>query len=150
MILGGQCITFGGESMAIGHHRFLPAAAALTVLLAGCNTEGPAYDLPAGIYDQIVDMTTTLGFSPQTVTIKAGQVVLWRNQSLFAHTVTFDRSAAGDPNDVVIPVGAEPFASGDIPQGETFAHKFTVPGTYRYVCLKHEGQGMAGTIIVTQ
>jgi len=136
--------------MAIGHHRFLPAAAALTVLLAGCNTEGPAYDLPAGIYDQIVDMTTTLGFSPQTVTIKAGQVVLWRNQSLFAHTVTFDRSAAGDPNDVVIPVGAEPFASGDIPQGETFAHKFTVPGTYRYVCLKHEGQGMTGTIIVTQ
>jgi len=136
--------------MAIGHHRFLPAAAALTVLLAGCNTEGPAYDLPAGIYDQIVDMTTTLGFSPQTVTIKAGQVVLWRNQSLFAHTVTFDRSAAGDPNNVVIPVGAEPFASGDIPQGETFAHKFTVPGTYRYVCLKHEGQGMTGTIIVTQ
>ena len=136
--------------MAIRHRRLMPAAAALAVLLAGCNTEGPAYDLPAGIYDQIVDMTTTLGFSPQTVTIKAGQVVLWRNQSLFAHTVTFDRSAAGDPNDVVIPVGAEPFASGDIPQGETFAHKFTVPGTYRYVCLKHEGQGMTGTIIVTQ
>jgi plastocyanin len=25
-----------------------------------------------------------------------------------------------------------------------------VPGTYRYVCLKHESQSMTGTIIVTQ
>lgn len=136
--------------MAIVPRRLTPAAAALAVLLTGCNTSGPAYDLPAGIYDQIIDTTTTLGFSPQTVSIRAGQVVLWRNQSLFSHTVTFDRSAAGDPNDVVVPVGAEPFSSGDIPPGETFAHKFTVPGTYRYVCLKHEGEKMTGTLIVTQ
>jgi len=136
--------------MPTARRCLVPTVAALAALLAGCNSGGPAYDLPPGIYDQIVDMTTTLTFSPQTVTIKTDQVVLWRNQSLFAHTVTFDRSAAADPNDVVLPVGAEPFASGDIPQGETFAHKFTVPGTYRYVCLKHEGQGMTGTIIVTQ
>ena len=136
--------------MPIVRRRLTPAAVALAALLAGCNTGGPAYDLPPGIYDEIVDMTTTLAFSPQTVTIKAGQVILWRNQSLFGHTVTFDRTAADDPNDVVVPAGAEPFASGDIPPGETFAHKFTVPGTYRYVCLKHEGQSMTGTIIVTQ
>ena len=136
--------------MPIVRRRVAPAAATLFLLLAGCNTSGPAYDLPPGIYDQIVDMTSTLGFSPQTVSIRADQVVLWRNQSLFAHTVTFDRAQADDPNDVVVPVGAEPFASGDIPPGETFAHKFTVPGTYRYVCLKHEGEGMTGTIIVSQ
>jgi plastocyanin len=135
--------------MTIVRHRLL-SAAALAVLLAGCNTSGPAYDLPPGIYDQIVDMTTTLTFSPQTVTIKAGQVVLWRNQSLFGHTVTFDRAQADNPNAVVVPAGAEAFSSGDIPPGETFAHKFTVAGTYRYVCLKHEGQSMTGTIIVTQ
>lgn len=129
--------------------RCLVPTAALAALLAGCNTSGPAYDLPPGIYDQIVDMTTTLTFSPQTVTIKTDQVVLWRNQSLFAHTVTFDSGAAANPSDVVVPVGAEPFSSGDIPPGETFAHKFTVPGTYRYVCLKHEGESMTGTIIVT-
>ncbi len=51
---------------------------------------------------------------------------------------------------VVVPAGAEAFASGDIPPGETFAHKFTVPGTYRYICLKHQGENMTGTIIVTQ
>jgi plastocyanin len=135
--------------MRTARHR-LYRGAVLAALLAGCNSGGPAYDLPPGIYDQIVDMTTTLGFSPQTVSIKAGQVVLWRNQSLFAHTVTFDRSAVDNPSDVVVPVGAEPFSSGDIPPGETFAHKFTVAGTYRYVCLKHEGESMTGTIIVTQ
>jgi len=136
--------------MPAARRRLVPIAATLAVLLTGCNTSGPAYDLPPGIYDQIVDMTTTLGFSPQTVTIKVDQVVLWRNQSLFGHTVTFDRSMAENPNDAVVPVGAGPFSSGDIPPGETFAHKFTVPGTYRYVCLKHEGEGMTGTIIVTQ
>ncbi len=136
--------------MPVTRHRLMPAAAALAVLLAGCNISGPAYDLPPGIYDEIVDMTMTLNFSPQTATIKAGQVVLWRNQSLFGHTVTFDRTKADNPNDVVLPAGAEPFSSGDIPPGETFAHKFTVPGTYRYICRKHEGQNMTGTIIVTQ
>jgi len=135
--------------MPIARHRLLPAAA-LLVLMAGCNTSGPAYDLPPGIYDEIVDMTTTLRFSPQTVTIKAGQVVLWRNQSLFGHTVTFDRTEADNPSDVVVPAGAEAFSSGDIGPGETFAHKFTVAGTYRYVCLKHQGESMTGTIIVTQ
>ena len=89
--------------MPIMPRRLMPAAV-LSVLLAGCNTSGPAYELPPGIYDQIIDMTTTLGFSPQTVSIRAGQAVLWRNQSLFSHTVTFDRGAAADPNDVVVPV----------------------------------------------
>jgi len=136
--------------MPIARRHLIPAAAALALLLAGCNTSGPAYDLPPGIYDQIVDMTTTLSFSPQTVTVKTGQVVLWRNQSLFGHTVTFDRTQAEDPSNVVVPAGSEAFSSGDIPPGETFAHKFTVPGTYRYVCLKHQGENMTGTIIVTQ
>ena len=136
--------------MPIARRRLMPAAAALAALLAGCNTGGPAYDLPPGIYDEIVDMTTTLSFSPQTVTIEAGQAVLWRNQSLFGHTVTFDRSAADNPSAVVVPAGAEAFSSGDIPPGETFAHKFAVPGTYRYICLKHQGENMTGTIIVTQ
>src|SRR5215831_8855044 len=99
--------------MPTARRCLVPTVAALAALLAGCNTSGPAYDLPPGIYDQIVDMTTTLNFSPQTVTIKAGQVVLWRNQSLFAHTVTFDSTQAASAADAVVPAGTEPFSSGD-------------------------------------
>jgi plastocyanin len=128
--------------------RLLPVLA-LAILLAACGRSGPAYDLPPGIYGQVVDMTTTLGFSPQTVMVKAGEAVLWRNQSLFAHTVTFDPAQAADRTDVALPVGVEPFSSGDIPQGETFARKLTVPGTYRYVCRHHQDANMEGTIIVT-
>jgi hypothetical protein len=32
--------------------------------------------------------------------------------------------------------------------GQTFAHTFTVPGVYRYVCTLHETAGMKGVIIV--
>jgi plastocyanin len=124
----------------------IAAAFALAASLAACS--GPAYDLPPGIYGEIVDMTTTLGFSPQTVTIKAGEAVLWRNQSLFAHTVTFDPAKADEPTDVGLPIGVAPFSSGDIPQGETFARKFTVAGTYRYICRHHQDANMTGTIIV--
>jgi plastocyanin len=127
--------------------RLLPAIA-LAIPLLACDRSGPAYDLPPGIYGQIIDMTTTLGFSPHTVTVKTAEAVLWRNQSLFAHTVTFDPAKADERSDVALPVGVEPFGSGDIPQGETFARKFTVPGTYRYICRHHQDAGMTGTIIV--
>ena len=136
--------------MPFARHRLLLSAATVAALLAGCNTGGPAYDLPAGLYAEVIDMTSTLAFSPQTVTIRAGETVLWRNKSVWAHTVTFDPTKAATRTDVVLPAGAEPFASGDIEPGETFARKFTVPGTYRYVCLHHQDADMEGTIIVSQ
>ena len=30
----------------------------------------------------------------------------------------------------------------------TFSHTFKVPGTYRYYCTLHEGNGMVGEVIV--
>jgi len=136
--------------MPVSRRRLLASAAALPLVLAACNTSGPAYNLPPGIYGQIIDMTSTFSFSPETVTVKAGEAVLWRNQTAFTHSVIFDPQKATDSVDVMLPQGAEPFASGDIPPGETFAHKFTVPGSYRYICAHHEGVNMYGTIIVTQ
>jgi len=136
--------------MPISRRRLLMTTAALSLTLAACNKSGPAYDLPPGIYAQIIDMTSTLSFSPETVSIRSGQAVLWRNQTAFTHSVIFDPQKATDTIDVVLPKGAEPFASGDIPPGETFAHKFTVPGSYRYICAHHEGVNMHGTIIVSE
>jgi len=136
--------------MPVSCRRLLASAAALPLVLAACNKSGPAYDLPPGIYAQIIDMTSAFSFSPETVTIKAGEAVLWRNHSSFTHSVIFDPQKATEAVDVILPRDAEPFASGDIPPGETFAHKFTVPGSYRYVCAHHEGVNMHGMIIVAQ
>ena len=55
----------------------------------------------------------------------------------------FDPVAVGS-----FPAGASAFNSGDIPAGRVFAQTFTVPGTYKYFCTHHEGDGMVGTIVV--
>ena len=122
---------------------------AMALVLTACNNQGPAYSLPAPLYAAVIDMTTTLDFSPDKVTIKAGDVVLWRNQTAFTHTVTGDPSQLADPSRITLPDGAEPFGSGPIPPGEVFAYKFETPGIYRYVCKPHKNFDMAGTIIVT-
>ena len=95
----------------------------------------------------VVDMTTTLAFEPKVVHIKAGQTVEWRNNSLFTHSVTADPKDADDPGDVSLPAGAQPF-SATVESGQTFTHTFTVPGTYRYICMPHEDLGMVGEVVV--
>ena len=120
-----------------------------TVLLAasGCGMNGPAHDAPMPDAAATVDLGF-MSFSPETVTIHAGQTVEWRNTSPITHTVTDNPPAAATPADSVLPPGAIPFSSGDIPAGKIFEYKFTVPGTYRYFCTHHEGDGMVGTVVV--
>lgn len=94
-------------------------------------------------------------FSPARITVSAGAEVTWVNDSGQAHTVTAYEDS--------LPEGAPYFASGGAPSeeaaradlsaglirpGETFSVTFEVPGTYRYFCIPHEGQGMTGTVVV--
>lgn len=128
-----------------------PALAALavsTLSLAGCGITGPAHTTSP---PERVDATVTMGmtsFNPETITINSGQTVQWRNTSLITHTVTADKSMANNPANVQLPQGAESFHSGDVEAGQVWSYTFTVPGTYRYVCLPHEQQGMIGTVVV--
>lgn len=87
-------------------------------------------------------------YQPSKVTISAGQTVKWKNNTGDPHTVTVVPDKALVPADVALPKNAQPFDSGTIPAGNTFAHTFTVPGTYRYYCTLHEGNGMVGEVIV--
>jgi plastocyanin len=125
-------------------------AGLLIPLLAGCGFSGPAYDeaTPADV-DAVVEMTSTMNFSPETVTIPAGGTVEWRNTSIVTHTVTADPALAKDSRNVRLPEGVEPFDSGDVPPGEIYRHTFEAPGEYRYLCKPHEDYGMRGTVIVT-
>ena len=94
--------------------------------LAACGRSGPAYRTKTPGAATVVTMHIKLKFSPANITVQVGDTVEWRNRSLFTHTVTADKSLAKNPEHVVLPVGAEPFDSGDIPPGEVFRHTFTV------------------------
>ncbi|HET6160914.1 MAG TPA: plastocyanin/azurin family copper-binding protein [Dongiaceae bacterium] len=115
--------------------------------LAGCGLSGPAHDEPMANAAAVVDMGFA-SFDPEVVHIHAGQQVEWRNTALITHTVTDDKSVAADPNDASIPAGATAFNSGDLPAGQVYSQTFTVPGTYKYFCERHEGHGMFGTVVV--
>ena len=70
-------------------------------------------------------------FGPATLTIRAGTTVTWVNHDGDLHTVTSTQGL---------------FASPGLDQGDTFAYRFTTPGTYPYFCALHPH--MKGTILV--
>ncbi|MBA3493330.1 MAG: hypothetical protein H0T87_04190 [Gammaproteobacteria bacterium] len=90
-------------------------------------------------------------FTPNALTIRAGQTVTWSHQQPgVPHTVTSDTgvfdSRGGDPTDCspLIPAAC-------LENTETFTHTFAGPGTFPYHCVVHGGPGgagMSGTITV--
>lgn len=87
-------------------------------------------------------------YTPEKITIKAGETVQWVNGGETMHSVSTDAANAQNAKDTSIPKGAPTFDSGFIPPGGNYSYTFTVPGTYRYFCLPHEKAGMVGMIIV--
>jgi plastocyanin len=72
-------------------------------------------------------------FDPNSLTIKAGDIVAWTNQTSAPHTVTADN---GD------------FDSGRLrPGAPPFSHTFNATGNNGYHCEIHPS--MTGTVIVT-
>jgi plastocyanin len=94
-----------------------------------------------------------LRFEPEEVEVSVGETVAWEFESE-GHNVT---SKPGASPKCENPEGAEPFASYDGDEhfainevGTTFTHTFDVAGEYVYVCTPHAGQGMVGTVTVTE
>ncbi len=63
------------------------------------------------------------GFTPATLTIKAGATVIWKNVSSVPHTVTSD--------------DGQTFDSGNVAPGGTYQFKFTTAGAFSYHCNIH-------------
>lgn len=118
-------------------------------VLAGCFSSDPAGS-DGGDADVIIDMTAELTYSPAAATARVGETVRWVNRSNVPHTVTADPDLAANAQSTLLPEGAAPFDSGLIDAGGSYAHTFTVPGTYRYFCRPHEGAGMIATIVVSE
>jgi len=110
-------------------------------------------------------------YFPATVNIHQGDSVQWNNPGSDPHTVTFNVENSGlDPNTTdpfsIPPTGA---ADGTFDGGTEFVNsgilgaegdegsqtaatsftlKFTKAGTYAYLCMLHQVQGMTGTVNV--
>jgi copper-containing nitrite reductase len=89
-----------------------------------------------------------MSFIPATITINAGEQVVWKNTSTYYHNVVDDPARVISRAHIGFPSGGAPFGSPVLQPGTSFYHVFDKPGTYRYVCVFHEGNGMIGTVIV--
>ncbi|WP_374000903.1 cupredoxin family copper-binding protein [Massilia sp. CFBP 13647] len=70
-------------------------------------------------------------FVPQTIEVRPGDTVVWRNRDPFPHTAT---GAQGGPDSPVIAAGA------------SWSYKATRRGRYPYVCTLH--RTMTGVLVV--
>jgi plastocyanin len=129
-----------------GHcKKALYSRMAAAILLAAVAISGCAADVEEPV---VVSMDNMLKFIPAEVTISSGTAIEWQNTSLLVHTVTADPAKAARPESTSLPEGAEPFDSGNLEPDGNFRHRFTVPGSYRYFCIPHEGAAMIGTVVV--
>lgn len=94
------------------------------VLIAGCAQTAA----PSGKSVNI----QSFAFSPADLTVNLGDTVVWTNKDSVAHTVTSDSGTELD--------------SPQIPNGQTYSHKFATAGTFTYHCSLHPS--MKGTITV--
>lgn len=122
-------------------------------IMPNCSAEITFADIKKALSppDAPVGGVVTMGsssFVPATITINAGEEVVWKNTSGYYHNVVDDPTRAFNRVDVSFPSGTASFGSSLLQPDTTFYHVFNQPGTYHYVCTVHETAGMRGTVIV--
>ena len=70
-------------------------------------------------------------FLPDTLTVKTGETVEWKNEDAVVHTATAEDKT---------------FDSGNIAPGKSWTFVASKPGTYNYICTNHPN--MKATLIV--
>jgi plastocyanin len=74
-------------------------------------------------------------YSPALLTVPVGTTVVWRVVGTQTHNVwAFDGS----------------FKSPDMGPGGTYSYTFTKPGSHKYLCIPHSGDGMYGEVVVVE
>src|SRR5215207_5028355 len=104
------------------HLRLGLAGAAVLVVALGAPT-ALAADRDVAIRD--------FAFSPGSTQVRVGDSVAWTNRDQAAHTATAGNGA---------------FDTGLLEEGDSRSIRFTVAGTYRYICTPHPN--MTGTVVV--
>jgi len=105
----------------------------ITTSTSSTSSAAPANAVHVSIQAGAGTNVSSLGYSPDTITIVIGvnNTVVWVNDDNMPHTVTATNKL---------------FDSGNMNPGDTFSYTFTSPGTYTYGCSYHPW--MKGTVIV--
>jgi plastocyanin len=88
-----------------------------------------AVTVPAGAQAKV--SITNFAFDSAVISVKVGTEVVWTNNDIVAHTVTF-KDVADSPV---------------LNRGDRFSRTFPAPGNYAYICSIHPF--MHGTVVVT-
>ena len=119
--------------------KFFPGVAAAALLCLGCPLSGFAAST------NVVVGSPLDRFTPDVVTIAAGDQVIWTWAGTFHSTTSGTNGVAGDDNGV--PSGL--WNSGTITTlPHTFTNTFPVAGNFSYFCQVHYSFGMLGSVIV--
>jgi len=97
-----------------------------------------------------VSMVEGKRFAPAAITVPVGATVVWHNRSPDRHTLVADPADARAGRGVRLPAGAPAWGSGELFHDERWAHTFTAPGVYLYVCGVHAGEEMIATVVVEE
>lgn len=130
--------------------RQLAVTGGLAVLIA-CGGSSPTASTSGGPPPPPANATVTIqdfSFSPETVTVKAGQIVEWDNKGPSAHTATSDSAGVFNSGTLSAPGGGTYGGSG----GGSFQHTFAQAGTFNYHCSLHPPSAypnFRGVVIVT-
>lgn len=117
----------------MARRRILGRAALLGAILALALAWLPGVSASPQPQATVTVSVADNSFQPQSLTITAGDTVVWTNNGSNPHTSTSDTGL---------------WDSGTLSPGQTFSRVFDTPGTFPYHCAFHQGLGMVGTITV--
>lgn len=114
----------------------LSAIASLVLIACAAPASPPA-----------VIMTDGGRFAPATLTGRVDEPIVWRNKSQDRHHVLVEAAPVADAP--LTPVAAEGnLRSGDLFHNQEWNYIFAQPGTYRFVCVIHQEEGMVGVLTI--
>ncbi|WP_349292030.1 plastocyanin/azurin family copper-binding protein [Halobacterium wangiae] len=128
----------------------------LAGLAGGAGVVG-AGSVTAQEQTETVDMTDSLVFESDSITVAPGTTVVWENVGSIGHSVTAYEDEIPEEADYFASGGFEAEqtarqsypSEGDVPGGESYEHTVEVEGTYEYFCIPHESVDMVATMEVT-
>ncbi len=109
----------------------LPSATSTPVPAAPTATPVPSSVPPTATPAQSAVSIVDFAFNPGTITIQAGQTVVWTNNGQAPHTVTADDNS---------------WTSNLLNHGDTYSKRFDTPGVYHYHCSVHPN--MTAAVVV--